>query len=132
MERCGQKTRDIQFFSAKNNRMVCVHTKQARDYAKWLEEQAWVESYETGFPLDTSRLVHVLPVDIRPDYLKAAWASDFLIHYADGRKGIRELVDADSLKKRAVVERLELSRRYWAATDIEDWKIVVIGGLEYD
>ena len=34
MEREGIKTRDIRFFSQKNQQMVCVHSRQARDYVK--------------------------------------------------------------------------------------------------
>ena len=52
MEKAGQKTRDIRFFSQKNGQMLCLHSRSARDYAKYLEEQAWVERYETGQSLD--------------------------------------------------------------------------------
>ena len=38
MEHLGTKTRDIHFFSQKNQKMMCVHSRQARDYAKQLEE----------------------------------------------------------------------------------------------
>ena len=54
MERAGKKTRDIQFFSEKNGGMVCLHSPIARDYAKYLEKQPWVESYEAGVPLEIS------------------------------------------------------------------------------
>ena len=110
MEREGIKTRDIRFFSQKNQQMVCVHSRQAR-----------------GVLLDMGRYVHISPVDIRRDYFKERWTSDFLLEYADGRKGIRELVFSSNLKKRAVIERLEFSRRYWKVLNIEDWKAVVIG-----
>lgn len=128
MEKAGTKTRDIQFYSGKNQSMVLVHTRWARDYAKLLEEQSWIAGYEAGVPLELGRFSHINPIDIRPDYFQTPWVSDFLLHYADGRKGVRELVLPDSLKKRAIVEKLELSRRYWAALDISDWKIVVMDG----
>ena len=51
----------------------------------------------------------------------------FVIRYADGHKGVRELVQRGQLKKKAHVERLELSRRYWAATDTE-WMVVIVDG----
>ena len=38
MKKYGRKTRDIVFFSAKNQTTLCVHTPQARRYAKLLEE----------------------------------------------------------------------------------------------
>ena len=46
--------------------------------------------------------------------------------FADGRKGVRELVHREDLTKRAMVERLELSRRYWVARDIDEWKVVLV------
>ena len=61
------------------------------------------------------------------DYLQTGWATDFVIRYADGHKGVRELVQRGQLKKKAHVERLELSRRYWAATDTE-WMVVIVDG----
>ena len=64
---------------------------------------------------------------IRPDYLLTGWATDFVLRYADGRKGVRELIQRQQLKKKAYVERLELSRRYWAATDTE-WMVVIVDG----
>ena len=46
--------------------------------------------------------------------------------FADGRKGVRELAHRADLAKRAMVERLELSRRYWVARDIDEWKVVLV------
>lgn len=126
MQKSGVKTRDIRFFSEKNDTMICVHTPLARDYAKWLEDQPWVERYETGVLLDASQMDHVSRVDIRSSYFETAWASDFLITLADGRKEIREIVSVEQLRKRAVVEQLELSRRYWGALDVSGWKVVVM------
>lgn len=51
MERTGGRTRDIRFYSPKNNEIVCLHSKWARDYTKYLETQTWVQSYEAGHPL---------------------------------------------------------------------------------
>ena len=48
MEKIGQKTRNINFYSEKNGKMVCLHSRHARDYAKYLEAQSWVERYEAG------------------------------------------------------------------------------------
>ena len=126
MERAGKKTRDIQFYSQKNHAMLCLHSQAARDYAKYLEEQSWVENYEAGAPLSEELFGNIAPVGIRRSYFKLSWVSDFLLHYADGRKGIRELVRADLLQKPSTIERLEFSRRYWAATDVDEWKIVLI------
>ncbi len=110
MERAGKKTRDIQFFSEKNGGMVCLHSPTARDYAKYLEKQPWVESYEAGAPLSEELYCNISPVGIRGLYFKTSWVSDFLLHFADGRRGIRELVRADNLQKASTVERLEFSK----------------------
>lgn len=127
METVKKRTRDISFYSEKNGAMVMVHTQFARDYAKFLETRDDIASYEAGYPLETERFVHVSPVGIRPSYFQSKWVSDFMICCADGSCGIRELVTEAQLSKRAVVEKLELSRRYWAGRDIADWKIVVMG-----
>jgi hypothetical protein len=125
MEKVGVKTRDIKFFSEKNDAVVLVHNKTARDYAHWLEEQVWVESYETGYPLDKAQMVHVNPVEIRPQLFEMDWASDFLIHFADGRLAVREVTTLEQLQKKAIVTKLELSRRYWKSMGVDDWKIVL-------
>ena len=126
MRKSGVKTSDIRFFSEKNDTMLCVHTSLERDYAKWLEDQPWVERYETGVLLDASQMDHVSRVDIRSSYFDTSWASDFMVTLADGRKEIREIITLGQLRKRAVVEQLELSRRYWSALDVSDWKVVVM------
>ena len=51
MEKAGTKTRDIKFFSQKNNAMMTVHTPVAQEFAQYLEEQPWVASYDTCVPL---------------------------------------------------------------------------------
>lgn len=125
MERSDARTRDIRFFSEKNGDIVVLHSKWARDYAKWLEEQPWVQSYEASCHLDADIMGRISRAGIRTDYLQTGWATDFLICCADGRKVVRELILKEQLKKKACVERLELSRRYWAATDTE-WMVVIV------
>lgn len=127
MERAGERTRDIRFYSAKNNEIVCLHSKWARDYARWLETQPWVSSYEASFPLDSDIIARISRAGIRADYLQAVWTTDFVLRCADGHKGVRELIQRQQLKKKAYVERLELSHRYWAATDTE-WMVVIVDG----
>lgn len=127
MERLGERTRDIRFYSPKNNEIVCLHSKWARDYAKCLEDQPWVQSYEASCPLDADIIGRISRAGIRTDYLQVGWATDFVIRCADGHKGVRELILRQQLKKKAYVERLELSRRYWAATDTE-WMVVIVNG----
>ena len=126
MDKAGIKTRDIRFFSSKNDKIICIHSKWARDYAKYLEQQPWVQSYQAVVPLEPDYMQYVSPIDIRSLYFKSEWATDFLIRFVDGRKGVRELVHREDLTKRAMVERLELSRRYWAVRDIDEWKVVLV------
>ena len=122
MEKLNQKRRDIKFFSEKNKTVICVHSKEARNYTKYLEDQTWVESYEVDIPLELERFPHINPIDIRSEYLKQEWITDFLLHYVDGRTAVREMISERHFEKRSIIERLELSRRYWQAMDISDWK----------
>ena len=85
-----------------------------------------MERYETGVLLDASQMDHVSRVDIRSNYFETVWESDFMLIHADGRKEIREIISAEQLRKRAIVEQLELSRRYWSALDVSGWKVVVM------
>ena len=127
MERAGERTRNIRFYSQKNNEIVCLHSKWARDYARWLETQPWVSSYEASFPLDADIMGRVSRAGIRADYLQTVWTTDFVLRCADGHKGVRELIQRQQLKKKAHAERLELSRRYWMATGTE-WMVVIVDG----
>lgn len=127
MERAAIRTRDIQFYSEKNQQMICVHSRQARDFAKHLEQQPWVKTYQTCVPLEQSRFPNVSPIDIRKEYFSQEWTSDFVIQTADGRNSVREFIEERELTKKAVMEKLELSRRYWSILDITDWKLVICG-----
>lgn len=81
----------------------------------------------TGETVDMKKVPNVNPVDIRREYLALQWTTDFVIHTADGQIAVREFADPKDFSKKAVVEKLELSRRYWAILDISDWKLVVSG-----
>lgn len=126
MDKAAKKTRDIHFFSQKNGAMVTVHAEASHRYAKWLEEQPDVTSYEAGYPLEPELYAHVAPIGIRASYFQTAWVSDFLIRYNDGRSAVRELVTVDALRKQATLEKLEFSRRYWSAMDVGSVKFVVV------
>lgn len=126
MNKAGKKTRDIYFRSEKNNGLICVHTEIERSYAKELESSLSVASYETGVILRKDLYCYVNPVGIRKLYFDTDWASDFLIKFEDGSIGIRELILKDNLSKRSEIEKLEFSRRYWAAENVKSWKIIVV------
>lgn len=110
MTKTGLKARDFQWWSGKNGALIRVHSQAARDFGKWLELE---------------RLPHISPTSIRKLYFQTQWCSDFYIKFADGHIGVRELALSSALDKQAEVEKLELSRRYWAAMDITDWKVVL-------
>lgn len=127
MNKAVGKWRDINFRSVKNQKVVCVHSREAREYARILESDELVISYEACYKLDMERYQFVSPLDIRKDYFDVAWATDFVLHYADGSIGIREIVTEAMLEKRANVEKLEFSRRYWSGSEsVKDWKIVLM------
>ena len=126
MNKAKAKYRDIHFRSEKNGRVMCVHSAAERAYAKELEEDDQVLSYETGVALDLERYTYVNPLDIRKDYFKVEWASDFVVYFENGTVGVRELVQMEGLTKRAEMEKLEFSRRYWSLENVASWKVVIM------
>ena len=128
MDKSGRKTRDIKFYSKKNEAMVIVHSKEARAYTKYLEDMEHVSSYVAGKAIDPVRLQMISKLDIRGDYFKQSWESDFYVLFDDETVAVRELATAEALSKRAEIEKLELSRRYWNSVGVTDWKIIWMGG----
>ena len=112
MDRAGKKVRDISYHSPKNGGMVVVHSEAARAYSKYLEERPEVVSYEACKRLDATRLNSVQKTDIRGEYFKAQWTSDFCVRFNDeaGRGG--EAGTVPPLLGRAGGERLE-NRHSW-------------------
>ena len=129
MNKAGGKCRDIIFKSNKNQKVMCVHSREAREYAKVIEEDPRVLTYEINVQLDMKKYVYVNPIDIK-EYFEISWTTDFLLHYVDGSVGIREMVIKSKLSKRSEIEKLEFSRRYWSASDVLDWKIVIVDKKE--
>ena len=117
MDKSGGKRRDITFRSEKNGKVMCVHSREAREYARILESDDMVVSYEACQSLDKERYQFVSPIDIRKDYFDVEWATDFVLHFADGSIGIREVAIEAMLAKRANIEKLEFSRRYWSVSE---------------
>lgn len=128
MEKFNAKNRVIKFFSKKNDCIIRAHTEEERRYAEVLENDRTVEKYETIVRLDMEKYKHLNPLKIRKIYFETEWATDFLITNTGQTISIRELVTREYLEKISVIERLELSRRYWASTNVCDWKLVIIGG----
>lgn len=126
MDKAKTKRRDIHFYSEKNGKVICVHSAAQRAYAKELEADGTVLSYEACVELDKERYIYVNPIDIRKGYFETDWATDFLVRFADGREAVRELSSMESLGKRADLEKLEFSRRYWASQSVAGWKVVLM------
>ena len=124
------RTRDIYFFTQKSNQMMCVHSERAREHARRLEEDGGVESYEVNVQLNIDQYPYLSAVDIRASYFQTQWTSDFMVRYRDGRREIQEIVNVEDLKKRAVIEKLELSRRYWELMQVSKWRVVLESGGE--
>ena len=130
MHKDKSRTRDIYFFSQKSNQMMCVHSERAREHARRLEEDGGVESYEVNVQLNIDQYPYLSAVDIRASYFQTQWTSDFMVRYRDGRREIQEIVNVEDLKKRAVIEKLELSRRYWELMQVSKWCVVLESGGE--
>ena len=126
MEKFGKKSRRFKFNSEKNQKMLTVLSKEARQYATFLEQAPDVKKYEVGIKLNESDLKTIDFTAIRKDYINIEWTSDFLIYYKDERKGIREIGYLENIYKESSVEKFELSRRYWESKGIVDWKIVLM------
>lgn len=125
MQKKQKSAREFRFYSEKNAAMVIVHSSQMREYADSLETRPSVVKYEAHLPLEHEKLMHLSPIDIRKEYFAGDWMTDFLLYFSDNTTGVREIIKKDDLTKRAVIEQLELSRRYWSQLDISDWKLVV-------
>lgn len=77
-------------------------------------------------PLHRELYMYAKRMGIRGTYFEVPWYSDFLTHFANGQKGIHDLVLSSDLQKKSEVEKLEFSRMYWSATDMDEWKIVLL------
>ena len=55
MEKVGTKRRDIHFRSDKNGIVVCVHSREAREYARYLEAAADKVSFCKRYGLDIKK-----------------------------------------------------------------------------
>lgn len=122
MTKAGNKTRDLSFMSAKNGRTMTVHTEQAMQYAMRLESDPAVSSYVTNHPLEQDKIEP--EQGVRKQYYETQWTTDFVIMFADGTMGVRELVTKNKLSQRSEIEKLQLSQSYWQKITA-GWKIVI-------
>lgn len=122
MTKAGNKTRDLSFMSAKNGRTMTVHTEQAMQYAMRLENDPAVSSYVTNHPLEQDKIEP--EQGVRKQYYETQWTTDFVVMFADGTMGVRELVTKNKLSQRSEIEKLQLSQSYWQQITA-GWKIVI-------
>ena len=132
MQKIKMSRQEIKFFSDKNQKMLTVHSADAKKFADTLENDSSVLSYEPCIPLDPAKLITVNMIGIRtgfrtkPSDTEPTWETDFVVEFASGKKAVRELSKEELLEKRAELEKLEMSRRYWKSQGITDWKIVLL------
>lgn len=122
MTKAGNKTRDLSFMSTKNGRTMTVHTEQAMQYAMRLESDPAVSSYVTNHPLEQDKIEP--EQGVRKQYYETQWTTDFVVMFADGTMGVRELVTKNKLSQRSEIEKLQLSHSYWQKITA-GWKIVI-------
>lgn len=122
MTKAGNKTRDLSFMSAKNGRTMTIHTEQAMQYAMRLESDPAVSSYVTNHPLEQDKIEP--EQGVRKQYYETQWTTDFVVMFADGTMGVRELVTKNKLSQRSEIEKLQLSQSYWQKITA-GWKIVI-------
>ena len=122
MTKAGNKTRDLSFMSVKNGRTMTVHTEQAMQYAMRLESDPAVSSYVTNHPLEQDKIEP--EQGVRKQYYETQWTTDFVVMFADGTMGVRELVTKNKLSQRSEIEKLQLSQSYWQKITA-GWKIVI-------
>ncbi len=128
MKKKDAKTREITFSSKKNAAIRSVHSKAMRTVAELLENEENVIRYETGIEINASLITDV--TGIRPAYLKEKWTSDFRIYYEDGSIKIWEVLEEAQSEKKAALEQLEISRRFWKSQNVNNWDIILVTGGE--
>lgn len=128
MENSEMKGRTIKLKSIKNNDVIMVRSKEAKNYALYLENEPQVISYHSMVKWDQELYSMIEPVYIRKAYFDKIWESDFVLYKENGEKAVREIIKEKDLDKLANIEKLELSRRYWKINQVTDWKVIVFKG----
>lgn len=126
MDFAHKETREIRYYSTKNNQTMTVHTEPAKAYADSLEKNFEVKSYKTCELLDIEQYTQIPTIGLRKSILQGTWTTDFVIHLQDGNTAIRELSYRRDFLRMMNLQKLEFSRRYWASLGIMDWKIILI------
>lgn len=128
MKKKGLKARAIKFYSKKNEQIIVTYSNAEKEYLRKLDVEEHVKSYTTNFELDCERIKKLKETGIRKAYFDISWMTDLKIINNNGSIAVREFTSKEDLMKKATIEKLELSRRYWNSFQINDWKIVLQGG----
>lgn len=124
MQKKKMRQRETTFMSNKCGDIITVIGESAHKFAKTLEADTRVYSYKTSVPVKIT-LTDFQTIGIRPSYLKEEWLSDFQIEMADGRVVIVEVTTKELLTKKAEIEKLELSRRFWLTKGFA-WMMAIV------
>ena len=81
-----------------------------------------VSSYVTNHPLEQDKIEP--EQGVRKQYYETQWTTDFVVMFADGTMGVRELITKNKLSQRSEIEKLQLSQSYWQKITA-GWKIVI-------
>ena len=125
MEKKDQRTRTITLFSKKNNEIRTVRSKSAKKVATYLEKETDVTHYDSNVEMNLIE-GEISSIGIRPSYMKESWITDFVVNMRDGSTMIIEVADAVELQKKSIIERLEISRRYWQQNRVNKWIIAEV------
>lgn len=125
MERIEAKVRDISFRSEKNGNVVTVHGSFARKVANIFESDETVLRYQTNVTLEYVEGC-IDSTGIRASFLDNRWQSDFMVERIDGSIEVYEVVSKALLDKRAVIEKIEFSRRFWDSQHINKWMLYIV------
>lgn len=123
MRKANIITREIMFVSKKDGQFKVVTNDDELAFAQKLEADDTVIRYHTSVPLENFAQIIYL-TNIRKAYREAEWLTSFVVEYADGTTAAYEIIRLYHLEKRAEVEKLEISRRYWTSVGVDKWQMI--------
>ena len=131
MRNAAKLTREISFVSKKDGQVKVVTNDDEFKFSQKLEADDTVVRYQTSVPLENWTTRTYL-AGIRKAYRETDWLTSFVVEYTDGTKAAYEIIRQYHLEKRADVEKLEISRRYWTAIGVDKWQLIVMKGAGHD
>jgi len=93
---------------------ICVSYNELQTkFAKRLEEDETVVSFECNVPIEDEKLAD------------GVYTTDFVIHTANGDIAVRECVFRKNIMKMKTAKLLDVSREHWLVKGVKDWGIVI-------